>query len=130
MVPATNAIVVALPECLAAKAHEAQVLAVWDDDDLVVHVYCTWTPCGDGYVVADRVNTLTWDDYGVIQDAVTRARGRRVMSDSADMIAASMAAAAQTRSGIVKGAGRKRRRKVKPEDPRLVAGPDARHEEV
>jgi hypothetical protein len=67
---------------------------------------------------------LSFDDYALVQDLATKARGQRVTSDSAAMISESMAASAERRSG------KPRRRRERQERDRLTAGPDARHEEV
>lgn len=125
MTPKSSALVIRLPDKLAAKAREEHVLAVWDEDDLVTDVYCCWTECGDGYVVMDRVNIFTMDDYAVIQDRVTEARGKRVTSDSAAIISRTLANAAATRARLPG-----RTKAIKPEDPRLVAGHGKRIEEV
>lgn len=125
MVPKDQAFIIPLPDAIATRVGDLDlVLVAYDDNDLIDYVYSAWEERDGSYEVDGRLS-LTPDEYALISDAVTRSRGGKVVNDAANMIARSMANAAATRARLPG-----RTRKVRPEDPRLVAGPKARTEEV
>lgn len=67
LIPKDKATIVRLPEDLAGKAHAEEVLITLAGDAEYPEAYCTWTECGEGYLVSDKVLEFTLADLGVIE---------------------------------------------------------------
>lgn len=80
MISATESCVaaIALPAHLAAKAGQADVYVVLDEDTETHDVYAAGARGEDGWTFdpGARLRQFTWTDYGEIRDLFDRAKGR------------------------------------------------------